>query len=239
MNVLIVTAVCLAVFGLLFFIDTKVKGNFSVITKALSVIAIAALLGIFILWYGQTIFETIQVDVKSLTNLKSFFNSRILGMLAILIYLLLELYFHRYLYLLLDEICIHNDLNYHHKLLNENFKWYKEEINDLIEVSKGNDVNSYITLIHKELLLLSKIIEMKNFDEKKFNGFIEELLKREFIVEGSSELKPLNLNFEKFDNDKGDFVLCEYKDVAELLLADPIHEVKEDKGWKPKIDSLK
>lgn len=103
MNVLILTAVCLAVFGLLFFIDTKVKGNFSVLTKVLSVASIAVLLGLFVLWYGQTIFETMQVDIKSLTNLKSFFNSRILGMLAIIVYLILFLKTFYYIFRFIEK----------------------------------------------------------------------------------------------------------------------------------------
>ena len=91
MNILILTATCLALFGLLLFIDNRVKGNFSILVKTASLIAIATLLVLFVLWYGQSVFETIQVDIKSLTNLKQFFNSRILGILAILIYLLLFL----------------------------------------------------------------------------------------------------------------------------------------------------
>ena len=32
--------------------------------------------------------------------------------------------------------------------------------------------------------------------------------------------------------------LSEYNDAQELLLADPIHEVKEDTGWTPEKDSI-
>ena len=91
MSILIFIAICLTVFGLLLFIDKRVKGNFSVIVKAASLVTITALLVLFVLWYGQSVLETIQIDIKSFTNLKQFFNSRILGMLAILIYLLLFL----------------------------------------------------------------------------------------------------------------------------------------------------
>jgi hypothetical protein len=31
----------------------------------------------------------------------------------------------------------------------------------------------------------------------------------------------------------------EYNDAQEMLLADPIHEVREDTGWKPDKDVLK
>jgi len=33
-------------------------------------------------------------------------------------------------------------------------------------------------------------------------------------------------------------VVAEYKDAQELLLADPIHEVKEEEGWSPEKSSL-
>ena len=32
--------------------------------------------------------------------------------------------------------------------------------------------------------------------------------------------------------------LSEYNDAQELLLADPIHEVKEDTGWTPEKESI-
>ena len=88
MNAVILTLIALAVFALLLTIDRKVKGNFSIIIKVLSLLFICVLVVGFVLFYGQTIFQTVQVDFKSFTNLKNFFSSRILGVLAIiLIYL--------------------------------------------------------------------------------------------------------------------------------------------------------
>ena len=88
MSTMLLTFIAIAIFGLLLFVDRKVRGNFNIIVKVLSVLFIGVLIGSFVLFYGQTIFETVQVDFKSLTNLKNFFSSRIFGVLAIiLIYL--------------------------------------------------------------------------------------------------------------------------------------------------------
>ncbi|MBQ0009073.1 MAG: hypothetical protein KBS97_02235 [Firmicutes bacterium] len=88
MNTLILAFISLAVFGLLLFIDSKVKGNFSILIKVLSLLFVGVLIGGLVLFYGQAIFETIQVDFKSFTNLRNFFSSKILGAIAIvLIYL--------------------------------------------------------------------------------------------------------------------------------------------------------
>ena len=88
MNTLLLTFIAITVFGLLLLIDRKVRGNFSIVIKVLSLLFIGVLIAAFVLFYGQAIFETVQVDFKSFTNLKNFFSSRILGVLAIvLIYL--------------------------------------------------------------------------------------------------------------------------------------------------------
>ena len=88
MNTLLLTVIAISVFGLLLFVDRKIRGNFSVVIKVLSVLFIGVLVGAFVLFYGQTIFEAAQVDFKSFTNLRTFFSSRIFGVLAIvLIYL--------------------------------------------------------------------------------------------------------------------------------------------------------
>ncbi len=88
MTTLLLTLIALSVFGILLFIDRKVRGNFSIIVKVLSVMFVGIFIGAFVLFYGQAIFEAAQVDFKSFTDLKTFFSSRIFGILAIvLIYL--------------------------------------------------------------------------------------------------------------------------------------------------------
>lgn len=88
MSTLIFTLICIAVFGLLLFIDNKIRGNFSIVIKVLSLLFVGLLITSFVIFYGQAIFQSTQVDVKSFSNLRSFFSSRILGVVAIvLIYL--------------------------------------------------------------------------------------------------------------------------------------------------------
>ena len=43
-----------------------------------------------------------------------------------------------------------------------------------------------------------------------------------------------------FNASRGNFIISvdEYTDAQELLLADPIHEVKEDIGWTPEKSSI-
>ncbi len=92
MSTMLLTLIAISVFGLLLFVDRKVRGNFSIIIKVLSLLFIGVLIAGFVLFYGQAIFETVQVDIKSFTNLKNFFSSRILGVFAIiLIYLFIFL----------------------------------------------------------------------------------------------------------------------------------------------------
>ena len=74
--------------------------------------------------------------------------------------------------------------------------------------------------------------------EKRVETFIKELVSLEILIESSSketlaqtpEIIALN----------SDFVMeiKEYTDAQELLLADPIHEVKEESGWTPEKDSI-
>lgn len=92
MNTLVMTFAAITIFSLLLLIDRKVRGNFSIVIKVLSLLFIGIFVVAFVLFYGQTIFESAQVDFKSFTNLKNFFSSKIFGVLAIiLIYLFIFL----------------------------------------------------------------------------------------------------------------------------------------------------
>ena len=74
--------------------------------------------------------------------------------------------------------------------------------------------------------------------ENRLNNFIKSMLDFELIindVENKSEVKlDINVAIEaKFELD-----VKAYDDAQELLLADPIHEVKEDTGWTPEKNSI-
>ena len=68
----------------------------------------------------------------------------------------------------------------------------------------------------------------------RLDNFIETLVGFEIIIPGvEGPSSPVSLNPQLASMD-GYLLECkEYKDVQELLFADPIHDVKEDKGWSP------
>ena len=75
--------------------------------------------------------------------------------------------------------------------------------------------------------------------QNRLNVFIENLVRYEIIVASDaagSDVADLEVAVAQAD----EFVLSvqEFDDAQELLLADPIHEVKEETGWQPDKDAL-
>ena len=70
-------------------IDRRIKGARSVLIKLLSVIAVMSFLFLSVYFYGQQILATFKVNVKSFTNIKAFFNERVLVLVLLLIFALL------------------------------------------------------------------------------------------------------------------------------------------------------
>ena len=73
--------------------------------------------------------------------------------------------------------------------------------------------------------------------EAKLNAFVDELKAKELVIEGGDDAAEANISTEAVA-DGFDLTVDEYSDAQELLLADPIHEVKEDTGWTPEKDSI-
>lgn len=73
--------------------------------------------------------------------------------------------------------------------------------------------------------------------EAKLNAFVDELKAKELVIEGGDGAAEANIPTEAVA-DGFDLTVDEYSDAQELLLADPIHEVKEDTGWTPEKDSI-
>ena len=73
--------------------------------------------------------------------------------------------------------------------------------------------------------------------EAKLNAFVEELKAKELVIEGGDGSGKANISAEAVA-DAFDWTVDEYSDAQELLLADPIHEVKEDTGWTPEKSSI-
>ncbi len=70
--------------------------------------------------------------------------------------------------------------------------------------------------------------------EARLQAFVETLKGFEIIVPAESESSaPVSLVLKDAVYDEFTPTCNEYNDVQELLFADPIHEVKEDEGWKP------
>lgn len=72
-----------------------------------------------------------------------------------------------------------------------------------------------------------------------FEAFIKAMAEKEILIlssEDKNETAQIDKNSAKEDN----FILelKEYNDAQELLLADPIHEVKDETGWTPEKDSI-
>lgn len=74
--------------------------------------------------------------------------------------------------------------------------------------------------------------------EKRLNDFINEMLSYNLIVPSDSATHPVNIDLAVINEAKFNFEVKAYDDAKELLLADPIHEVKEDIGWTPEKTSI-
>ena len=69
--------------------------------------------------------------------------------------------------------------------------------------------------------------------EERFNNFLEELKGFDIVVEGEGGSAVVSLDAATAGADEYTLGVQEYSDAQELLLADPIHEVKEESGWQP------
>ena len=91
----------------------------------------------------------------------------------------------------------------------------------------------------EEILTAIKSISGAPTDiEERLNDFISKMIKFELIIEAPASSN--NVEIDSAIAIEEEFVLdvSEYNDAQELLLADPIHEVKEETGWTPEKDSI-
>ena len=92
----------------------------------------------------------------------------------------------------------------------------------------------------KVLEALQKMSRVPADIEHTLKAFVEDLCAKEVLVKVDS----VNNTTENFVFDvalatEGFFLETkEYSDAQELLMADPIHEVKEDTGWTPEKESI-
>ena len=70
--------------------------------------------------------------------------------------------------------------------------------------------------------------------EEKIRAFVDKLIAFEIIVpDESSATKPAAIDPVIAEADSFTPACKDYKDIQELLFADPIHEVDADEGWRP------
>ena len=73
---------------------------------------------------------------------------------------------------------------------------------------------------------------------KKLNAFISDLTTKELILETPAKTH-IACSFSPEICQEGFDLSCdEYSDAQEMLMADPIHEVKEELGWSPEKESI-
>lgn len=72
----------------------------------------------------------------------------------------------------------------------------------------------------------------------KLCAFIKDLKDKEILVEAPASEAPVTIDAAAAEADGFEPGVQEFSDAQELLLADPIHEVKEEEGWSPFASSL-
>lgn len=107
-------------------------------------------------------------------------------------------------------------------------------------------MNSLGTKVYENLIngattekVLDKLKTINSEVEESFNEYIDFMLKNGILTENTEagdDVEPENIELE--EGDENFPKVQEYMDAQELLLADPIHEVKEETGWSPEKDSL-
>ncbi len=105
-------------------------------------------------------------------------------------------------------------------------------------------MNAFGTQIYENIVngvSIEKIWEtIKTFgaDEENYKAFIDAMLEKEILISGMNSDIEINIDENIAKEDNFILELKEYNDAQELLLADPIHEVKEEEGWSPEKSSL-
>jgi hypothetical protein len=86
---------------------------------------------------------------------------------------------------------------------------------------------------------LNNIPDISPDVEVRFNEFVNILLEKSLLIP-SEEISDVAVKIDSSSACENGFALnvSEYNDAQELLLADPIHEVKEEVGWSPEIEAL-
>jgi hypothetical protein len=71
-----------------------------------------------------------------------------------------------------------------------------------------------------------------------FTKFIDTLVEKGLVIAGEASAETASIDAKAAEEDKFEPAVTEYSDAQELLLADPIHDVKDETGWTPEASSL-
>lgn len=74
--------------------------------------------------------------------------------------------------------------------------------------------------------------------EEKLTNFLKAMVDFDLIKEGGDDTSDAEIDENVAKESSFEMDVREYNDAQELLLADPIHEVKEESGWTPETDSI-
>lgn len=72
----------------------------------------------------------------------------------------------------------------------------------------------------------------------RFAKFVDALIEKELVILGGASGDAAAIDAKAAQEDKFEPSTTEYSDAQELLLADPIHDVKDETGWTPDAASL-
>lgn len=89
--------------------------------------------------------------------------------------------------------------------------------------------------------LLNRLQKLPNAPEnlaQRFNDFVADLLEKELLIAAPANMQEINIDAEMANSDNFVMEINSYTDAQEMLLADPIHEVKEETGWTPEKESI-
>ncbi|MBR6126141.1 PqqD family protein [bacterium] len=88
--------------------------------------------------------------------------------------------------------------------------------------------------------IINKLKPWNNNAENNFKEFMDFILKNEIMLVSNDGNSNAEIEINEETAKVCDYILKadEYLDAQELLLADPIHEVKEEEGWSPEKSSL-
>ena len=104
----------------------------------------------------------------------------------------------------------------------------------------GTEVYSSLTNGASSEDIIQKLKTWDKNAEENFEKFIDSLLKYEIVLPSKESYGSAEIEINEKTAKECEFIpkAEEYLDAQELLLADPIHEVKEEEGWSPEKSSL-